>query len=103
MLRRMLLAAIGLAAVVCLGGCVVHGHAAHGTQTKKTMHHSRVFNVKTPSHHAHHGSRSHAHADGDKTHKHDKSSRNDHDNPSHNGRRRSHGKSRYESRKNHKD
>jgi len=100
MLRRTLLATIGLAAAVCLGGCVVHGPGAHGVQTK-TPRHARVFNVKTPSHR--HADGSHDHAGGDKAHSHNKPARNSRADPAHGGHRKSHGKSRYETRKNHKD
>ena len=95
MLRRMLLAAIGLAAAVCLGGCVVHGHGPNAVHTRAT-HHARVFNVTSQSH----------------PHAHDNSARNHHDDPAHHrgyhedgdrGHRRSHGRTRRESRGNNKD
>jgi len=54
MIRRSLLVAIGLAAVICLGGCVVHGHGHTGVHTR--THHTRVYNVTQkpdPVHHDH--------------------------------------------------
>ncbi len=79
----MLLAAISLAAVTCLGGCVVHDHGLNGVQTR-TTHNPRVFNVRSQSYsHTHHGSGSHSHAGGHQTHSHDKPAKNDQDYPAH--------------------
>ena len=83
MLRRTLLAAIGLAAVTFLGGCVVHSHGHKGVQTR-TTHHPRVLNVRSRSYpHFHPGSAMHSHAGGDQTHAHDKPAGNDQDDSAH--------------------
>ncbi len=83
MLRRTLLAAIGLAAVICLGGCTLHGNGHNGVRAG-TKHHPRVFNVRSQSYsHTHHGSGSHSHAGGHQTHSHDKPAKNDQDYPAH--------------------
>ena len=120
MLRRTLLAALGLAVVICLGGCVVHDHGNNGVHTR-TTHHSRVLNVRSRSHpHFHYGSSMHSNVGGDQTHVHDKPAGHDQDYPPrHRGyhedpdrgndkaygksRRRSHGRTRSESRGNNKD
>ncbi len=120
MLRRTLLTAVGLAAVVCLGGCVVHDHGNNGVHTR-TTHHPRVFNVRPVSHlHTHHGGAHHSHAGGDKTHAHDKPAGRDQDYPPRHriyhedgdrdngkghtrGRGRGHSKDRSENRGNDKD
>ena len=99
MLRRTLLVAIGLAAVICLGGCVVHDHGHNGVRTRtthglahrlspsttpRTTHNPRVLNVTPRSYpHFHHGHAMHSHVGGNETHDHDKSARNDQDNPAH--------------------
>ncbi len=44
MIRRSLLVAIGLAAVICLSGCVIHGHGRKGVHTG-TTHPAHVYNV----------------------------------------------------------
>ena len=43
MIRRSLVVAIGLAAVICLSGCVVHSHGRKRVHTG--THHTRVYNV----------------------------------------------------------
>ena len=99
MRRRTLLATIGLAAVTCLGGCVVHGHGHNGVQTRtthglthrlshsttpRTTHNPRVLNVTPRSYpHFHHGHAMHSHVGGNETHDHDKSAWNRQDYPAH--------------------
>ncbi len=52
MIRRSLRVAIGLAAVTCLSGCVVHAHGRKGVHTP--THHTRVYNVRQRPDPAHH-------------------------------------------------
>ncbi len=103
MLRRMFLTALGLVAVIGLGGCVVHDHGHTGVQTRtthrlshrtthrtthrtspETTHNPRVLNVTPKSYpHFHPGQAMHSHVGGNETHDHGQSGRSDKDYPAH--------------------
>ena len=70
MLRRLIPAVLGLATVIVLGGCTVHGHGPRVDQDPK-RHRTAVYNIRQRSYpHAHYGRPVHAHSDGDEAHSH---------------------------------
>jgi hypothetical protein len=99
MIRRTLFTALGLAAVIGLGGCVVHDHGHNGVQTRtthslshrtthrtspETTHNPRVLNITPRSYpHFHPDQAMHSHVGGQETHDHGQSGRADKDYPAH--------------------